>query len=247
MKKSNQILLITLGVIIIIIISSLIYLRSVFNTEVLRGEGNTVEVERYTDDFEKVRISGNYTVYFTQEGNTQLILEADENLHEYIITEVRNRELIIRSSQPIRSSRDIIIHLSSPVLTNVEASAAASFVAENSLKTEGFYAMANAASTITLDGTFASINAVQNAGSKINLSGTTNNFYSESNAGGTIDASKLKAQTATAKANAGGRITLNADEIDASANAGGTILYIGNPIFKGMSTSAGGSIRQTSR
>lgn len=247
MKKSNLILLITLGVIIIMIISSLVYLRSVFNTEILRGEGNLTEVERTIDHFEKIKINGNYRVYFTQDNTTQLILAADENLHEYITTEVRNRELVISSSQPIRSSNDITLHLSSPELTALEASASAHFYTENPLQANDFRLLANAGSTVNMEGNFGSFSATQNAGSRVNLSGTARTLETESNAGGTVDASGLIVESARAKANAGGRIILNAKEIDATANAGGSVLYIGNPIIKNMSTNAGGNIRQTNR
>ena len=247
MKKSNLLLLIALGLTLITITVGMISLRTVMFASVERGDGNMVETPRNISEFEKISINGRYKVYYTQDNTHQLVLHADANLHEYILTTVRNNELVIKSSKPFRSSSDVRIELSSPFITHVDASASAGFFTRSSITLPLLHITSNAGSEIDIEGIFESLFATQNAGSNIVLRGQTSLLNLVSNAGGRIDARQMQAESATVEANAGASALVNAKEIDASASAGGSVRYLGDPIFKSMRTSAGGSISQTSR
>lgn len=242
MKKSNLLLLSALGVIILAIIIGMFFLRTNLYAEVIRGDGNIVEVKRDISSFEKIKVRGKYNVYYTQENANDLIVFADENLQELIRTEVINNELHIESLQPMRSGSDLRIELSNEFITHVETSASAGFFTTQPVTLPLLHLTASAGSTIDIEGVFESLFAYQNAGSELNLKGETNELLIESNAGGTVDASAMQAATARAEANAGAAIIVNAAEVEANANAGGNIKYLGDPVFKGMSTSSGGSI-----
>ncbi len=247
MKKSNILLLSALGVIIIAIIAGVFALRTQLFAEITHGDGNIVQSTRELASFEKIKINGRYNVYYTQQSPQELIVFADENLQEYIRTEVRNNKLYIESSQPIRSGSELRIELSNNTLTHVEASASAGFFTTTGIVLPLLHLTANAGSTIDVEGIFETLFANQNAGANLKIRGKTQKLHAESNAGGTIDASELEAESAVVKANAGANIRVNAAEIDAEANAGGSVRYLGDPVFKSMRTSAGGNISQQTR
>ncbi|MFW5687336.1 MAG: head GIN domain-containing protein [Bacteroidota bacterium] len=242
MKKSNLLLLIALGLILIAILAGTISVRSMLFANVIKGDGNIVETPRDINSFEKINIKGRYKVFYTQDTTQQLVLRADANLHEYIVTTIRNNELVIKSNQPIRSDSELHIELSNPNITHIEASANAGFFTRNSVTLPLLYITSNAGSEVNVEGIFESLFATQNAGSDIILRGQTNLLNLISNAGGNIDASQMEAQSASVETNAGASAIVNAEEIDAKANAGGSIRYLGDPVFRSMNTSAGGSI-----
>ncbi len=62
---------------------------------VLQGSGNVVAEERPVSDFDRVSLRGVGDVFITQGEETSLIVEASDNLIEYIETEVRNGTLIL--------------------------------------------------------------------------------------------------------------------------------------------------------
>lgn len=242
MKKSNLILLSALGVIILTIIIGMFFLKANLFAAVVHGDGNIVESTRDISSFEKIKIRGKYNVYYTQQSASHLIVLADENLQELIRTEVKNNELHIESIEPLRSGSEMRIELSNDFITHVETSASAGFFTTQPLTLPLLHLTANAGSTIDIEGVFESLFAYQNAGSRLKLEGETQELEIESNAGGTVDASGMQAATARVDANAGAAIIVNASELEAGANAGGSVKYLGDPIFKGMSTSAGGNI-----
>lgn len=242
MKKSNLILLVALGVVIITIITGIFFVKSQLFAEITRGDGNIVQTTRDIPTFEKIKIKGRYNVYYTQESPQELIIFADENLQEFIRTEVRNNELHIESSQPIRSGSELRIELSNDFITHVEASASAGFFTTGGMVLPLLHLTANAGSNIDVEGIFETLFATQNAGANLKVKGETEKLEAESNAGGTIDASQLEAASAVVKANAGASVRVNAAELDAEANAGGSVRYLGDPVFKSMRTSSGGNI-----
>jgi hypothetical protein len=242
MKTSNKILLIAFGILVIAILAGLITTRSLVYSNITAGDGNIQETSRDISEFDKISVRGKYNVYYTQGEPASLSLSADANLHEFITTEVRNNELIIKSSQPIRTTTDIRIDIRSQNITQVEASASAGFFTNMPLDVAELELNANAGARMEVDGTFQRLNVIQNAGAKVILSGETDQLDISSNAGGDVDALNLRANSARIDSNAGASAKVNANEIDASANAGGSVRYSGNPAFKNINTNAGGSI-----
>lgn len=244
MKTSNKILLVAFGVLIVAILAGLITTRSLVYASITAGDGNIQETTRDIPDFDKISVVGKYNVYYTQGEPASLSLSADANLHELITTEVRNNELIIKSKEPIRTSSEIRIELRSQNITRVEASASAGFFTNSPLNVTVLELNANAGAKMKVEGTFEQLNVFQNAGANVTLTGETDQLDITSNAGGDVDALNLRANTARVDSNAGASAKVNANEIDASANAGGSVRYSGNPAFKNMSTNAGGSINK---
>ncbi len=242
MKTSNKILIISFAIVVVLLLAGLITTRSIIYASFTSGDGSVTETRRQVEAFENIKITGKYQVYFTQGPGGELLLSADANLHEFITTEVRNGELVIESNEPIRSSNEFRIEVSSPTLRRVEAMAASGFFTTNPLNLPELDLFGNAGSRMEVEGTFETVKVEQNAGANITLHGQTDKLEIISNAGGIVDAYELEAQSAEVEANAGASARINALEIDASANAGASIKYIGSPNFKDMSTNAGGSI-----
>jgi uncharacterized protein YxeA len=68
------------------------------------GDKHVVSKERKTESFTGIKVSTGIDVYLKQGDDESLTVEADENLHEYIITEVRNGILDVYSDANIRDA-----------------------------------------------------------------------------------------------------------------------------------------------
>jgi hypothetical protein len=68
------------------------------------GNGDVVTKERKTDSFTGLKVSSGIDVYLKQGSEVTVTVEADENLHEYILTEVRNGVLNVYSEVNIRDA-----------------------------------------------------------------------------------------------------------------------------------------------
>ena len=68
----------------------------------VKGDGNVITKNRkISDDFSRIEVSRGLDVYLTKSKNVALEVEADENLHELITTEVRDGVLKISSERNI--------------------------------------------------------------------------------------------------------------------------------------------------
>jgi len=81
--------------ILILVVSSC---TSAQSWKTVYGNKKVVTKERKTDSFTGIKVSSGIDVYLKQGNNETVSVEADENLHEYIITEVRGGSLMFIQS-----------------------------------------------------------------------------------------------------------------------------------------------------
>ncbi|MFN3556422.1 MAG: head GIN domain-containing protein [Bacteroidales bacterium] len=243
MKKSNILLLAALAISIVIMFGGLLLLRSKVMASIEIGSGKMVEIQRTTQDWERIKVQGNIQVFFTQTEPSSLTVKADENLLEFIRTEVVNNQLIIETTRAIHSRNELQVELHNPFLAEVEAIAGSRFTTRNPLELSTLRIIGNAGAQMSVQGFFDVLDVVQAAGARINLSGKTDQLTIRSDAGGRVDALELEARQARVEANAGASASVNAQLLDARAAAGGTINYVGNPVFSVNEATAGGQIR----
>jgi hypothetical protein len=95
----------------------------------IRGSGNIVTEERAVSDFDAINMAGYGNVIITQGDEESLTIETDENLMQYILTEVRNNKLYIEFPENTipDPSISITINLNVTNLESLELSGAASF------------------------------------------------------------------------------------------------------------------------
>jgi hypothetical protein len=102
----------------------------------ITGDGNVVKEVRNVSDFTGIKVSSGIDVYLTQGQNTEVILEADQNLHEWITTEVVGSILHIKSEKNIRMAESKIVWVSCPVINLIDISSAGDVIGENMIITD---------------------------------------------------------------------------------------------------------------
>jgi hypothetical protein len=195
------------------------------------GNGNVTNTERnISSDFESIKVSQGLELYITQSSDVSLNIEADENLHELIMTEVENNVLRIYTTKNIRRANSRKINLTIEDINAIKATSGSEVVSTNTIKVDELELNSTSGAEIKLDVTAESVNSRSTNGSEIKLSGTTNLLIAEATSGSDIEASQLRARTSKVKATSGADISVNTSkELTARATSGGDVRYSGNP------------------
>jgi len=151
----------------------------------VKGNGKKVTVDRTVSEYDALAVSGWFDVDLVEGKEGELTLEGEENLLEYIITEVENGKLIIKvekgvNLKPSSSSDGIRITVPVESIDAVSMSGSGDIVGKKTIKSSNFKTAMSGSGDITLDIETESITAAMSGSGDMNLSGSTRNFEATS-------------------------------------------------------------------
>ena len=114
------------------------------------GNKNVVTKERKLDSFTGVKVSSGIDVYLKQGNNESVSVEADENLHEYILTEVRNGVLNVYSEYNIRDAERKRVYVTMKEVNSVRTTSAGDVIGETPINSDRLELSASSAGDINL-------------------------------------------------------------------------------------------------
>lgn len=216
-----------------------------FNNGV-RGNGNVqVENRIIKESFSAIKATEGLDVYLTQSDMESITVEADENLHELIITEVIDGVLKIHTSENIGRATSKKIMVSFKDISKITSTSGSDVYGTNTIKTEHLILKSTSGSDMKLDVDVTSLDCKSTSGSDMRLSGKTEKLIAEATSGSDIKAADLMAESSQVKATSGADITVNTSrELTAKATSGGDIKYYGNPKKVDKTDGVSGSIRK---
>lgn len=210
----------------------------------VNGDRNVVTKNRkIADNFTEIKVSTGIDLYITQGAKNKISVEADENLHDIIITEVENGTLKVFAEKGIWRAKSKKVHVTITDLTLLKATSGSDVQGKGVINTNeiSISATSGADISITVDATSVETNAT--SGSDIYISGNTINHASNATSGSAIDAYDLKSKNTIAKVTSGADINIYASEkIEAKATSGGDIDFKGSPKIVNKKTTSGGSV-----
>ncbi|MBU2929473.1 head GIN domain-containing protein [Winogradskyella psychrotolerans] len=210
------------------------------------GNGNVVVADRsLSDDFSEIKVSQGIDLYITQSNAIAVTLEADENLHNLIKTDVENGVLKIYSTENIRRATSKKVMVTVKTISRINATSGSDVYSTNTINVSNLELKSTSGADITLDLKTDTLNCKSTSGSDMELRGATVTFIADATSGSDIDASKLQAEISKVNVTSGADISVNTSkELTANATSGGDIKYYGNPEKVKKSDSSAGSIRQ---
>jgi len=212
----------------------------------VKGNGNVESIEReIKEDFNEIKVSRGLDVYLTQGDDVSLKVQADENLHDIIMTEVENNVLRIYADENIKYASSKKVMVSFKDISKISSSSGSDVYSTNTITTENLEISTSSGSDMELDVDTHVIECSSSSGSDLRLSGKTDKLYADASSGSDIKAGNLKTSTCEARASSGADITVNtAKELYAKASSGGDIKYYGNPDKVSKKDGVSGSIRK---
>ena len=208
------------------------------------GDRNVVSKKRkINDDFTRVKVSNGLDLYIKQGNKTSLTVEADENLHEIIITEVKGDMLKIYTDRNIRRAKARKVYLTVTSLEELKATSGSDVFSENTLTASDLEVSTSSGADMRIEVDADNVTSSSSSGADLKISGKSNTHSANASSGSSISAYGLKSKDVTARVSSGADISVYAIEsINARASSGGDIRYKGNPEKVQRKTSSGGGV-----
>lgn len=212
----------------------------------VRGNGNVETVDRVlNEDFTEIKVSRGMDVYLTQSDEVSLSVEADENLHDIIVTEVEDGVLRITTEENISYSKSKKVMLSFKDISKITATSGSDVYATNTIIVDNLELSTTSGSDMELDVNAQVVDCSSTSGSDLRVSGTTNKLFASATSGSDIKAGNLKAKVSEVRATSGSDVTVNtSEELYAKATSGADIKYYGNPEKVTKKDGVSGSVRR---
>jgi len=219
-----------------------------FDLNQTSGSGNVETEERsVTADFDKVHGSAGIDVYLTEGDENKIVVEADDNLHDLITTEIKNGKLKIgvTNGRNIGRAKAKKVHVTYKSLSAITASSGADVIGNSVVKSESLTLASSSGADLEVDIIAQEVYADVSSGADLKIAGRALKLVAEASSGSDLKARELEVKVCKASASSGADITVNVlDEIDGRASSGGDIKYYGNPTAVKTKDGASGSVRK---
>lgn len=210
----------------------------------VKGDGNVVTNKRkISNDFVRINASRGMDVYITKSKRISLEVEADENLHELITTEVKNGTLYITTTKNIWGGSTKKIHLAADFINEISVSSGAEVYSENTYSSDKLVLNATSGAQTKMELKVDDLRCESTSGAEMKLSGEATNFTVSSTSGSNINAYSLTARNCDAHATSGANINLKVTEtFVGKATSGANIRFKGHPKRVDKNNNSGGSV-----
>jgi hypothetical protein len=217
-----------LAVSFILVLSSCRY----HNGRRVRGNGRVSTEQRNITGFTAIDAEGSIDIVVSK-GAYKVGVKADENMMQYVVTEVTEGRLSVRfkSNVSFIDFDDVTVYVSAPDINEFDAHGSGNINGEgrmtdsNKIKVSVF-----GSGDITLDLDCPSIESEIHGSGNITLSGETKDISCAIHGSGDFKASDLKAENAKISIHGSGDADVYASEsLDAEISASGDVHYKGEP------------------
>jgi len=211
----------------------------------VRGNGVVVSEQRSFNDesFNSIEVSNGIDLFLTQSESPSILVQADENIQELIITKIENGTLKIymdKNSHNVASKKVIVNFIT---IKKLKASSGSEVFSTNTLKVPRLDLSTSSGSEIELSIETTYITSSSSSGSILNLEGKTKEFVGNASSGSQLNASKLTAQFCEVKASSGADLSVKcSEEFDANASSGANIENHETSLKTSVKSSSGGHI-----
>ncbi len=216
----------------------------------ISGSGNIVKEFREVSDFTGVSLHFSGDVTITQSKTYSCEISAEDNLMEYIVTEVDNGTLRIRFQEQvnIRSHKNIHIDLSMPVIENIAIHGSGDIDSNGSLKGKDLSVAIRGSGDCSLVAEYENTNVSIDGSGDCHLKGQTGSLQVAVNGSGDVQAFDMLASSCAVHINGSGDVNVMVDSaLSAAINGSGDVKYIGSPSSVSRSVHGSGDIIQVSK
>ncbi|QCE42662.1 head GIN domain-containing protein [Psychroserpens sp. NJDZ02] len=204
------------------------------NGKKIKGNGNVTTITRSTSDYDAIRLAGwmDFKLVKGTEGN--ITIEGEENLLNYIITEVESNSLLIKIKNNINlkpsGSKTITITIPFDDIDKVSLAGSGDVSSNATINSNNFETKVSGSGDMTLDIKSINVDATVTGSGDLTLTGHTKNLEASVTGSGDFHAGRLQADNAQTKVTGSGGIVVYAkDNLKAKVTGSGDIEYKGNP------------------
>ena len=200
----------------------------------IKGNGTMKTITRTTSDYDGIKCAGNmdFVIVNGSEGNIKI--EGEENLLEYIVTEVKNKNLIVktRKNANLKSSKNKTIKITIPFkdISKVSLAGSGDLWSEDTITAANLDVSLSGSGDIILDIKATSVKASISGSGDLTLKGDTNNLIAKVSGAGDFHGFDLQANnTEVSVAGSGDAKVVSTETLKARVAGSGDIVYRGSP------------------
>lgn len=209
------------------------------------GNKKVVTEERKVDYFDGIKTSSGMDVFLKQGNKESISVEADENLQEYIITEVKDGVLHIYTEANIRDAETKKVFVTMKDVNSVKTTSAGDIVGETPIKSDRLELSASSAGSIKLEVHANIVETNISSSGDITLTGDAGMLEADLSSAGDLNAYNLEVKEADVSVSSAGDADINVSEkLTARASSAGDIHYMGDPKYVDAHSSSAGGIHK---
>ena len=213
----------------------------------VKGNGKMTTITRTTADYDGINCAGSFDYILVAGTEGKITIEGEENLLEYVVTELKGNKLIIKTEKNINlsTSKNKTIKITIPFKDISEVSLAGSgdLWNEDKITATDFEVSLAGSGDVTLDIEASEIEGNLAGSGDLTLKGHTN--YLEANVAGSGDFHGFELQanhTTVSVAGSGDAKVVSNTSLKARVAGSGDIRYKGNPEKEDTKVNGSGSI-----
>lgn len=211
----------------------------------VKGNGKLIEKTRNVNSFSGVGVSGSFDVFLVEGNEGKIEVSVEENLEQYLVTEVKNGKLNIRwkKGTNIRTSRSTELTVHFKKLNSVAMSGSGDIVSKDKINTDRLDIAVAGSGDIKLEFSAETVEAAVSGSGDIELAGSATEFEAAVSGSGDIKAYDLETEKAELKVSGSGSVRCSVEkELVARVSGSGTIKYKGSPRMEDIKVSGSGNI-----
>ncbi len=218
------------NIIIFISISLLFFSCNITGNHTV-GNGNVITEKRKIPDFLKVKSSGSIDIDIRPSDSYSVEVQNDENLLEYVVTEVNNGVLEVKYKSGSYSNDHAKVIISAPSLNEISSSGSADITIQGTLLNSdeiSFHLSGSGDVEGSVDA--PSIKAFSSGSGDIKLSGKTKNLLCEIRGSGDVKCESLKSESADVSVMGSADVHVFASvRLKVTVSGSGDVYYSGKP------------------
>ena len=213
----------------------------------VKGNGNMTTETRNTGDYDGVKCAGSMDYILVAGTEGKIKLEGESNLLEYIITEIKGNDLIIKVEKGVNLSpswnKTIKVTIPFKDISIVSLAGSGDLWSEDKITGSNFNVSLAGSGDMTLNIEATSVEGSLAGSGDITLKGNTNDLYLRLAGSGDIHAFGLQANHTEASIAGSGDIEVVSNQsLKARVSGSGDIEYKGNPSKEDTKVSGSGKI-----
>lgn len=198
----------------------------------IKGNGNVVTKTRNVSEYDQIAVAGSFDVKLVAGKEGNLTIKVEENLLEYLITEVKDGKLKIKWEKDvnINTTKELLVTVPFEDIEAVSLAGSGDVFSEDTIKTGNLKVSLAGSGDIKLNINASNISSAVSGSGDIKLMGSSQSLKCAIAGSGDIDGYELESNNVEVSIAGSGDIKVNAKEnLKARISGSGDVYYKGNP------------------
>lgn len=211
----------------------------------IKGQGDVIKKEKLiSKPYSALKSSNGLDVILVKDSSPKIVIEANENLFDYIQVYVENNILYIKSDKNIGRADKKTVLVPYSNLQKITATSGSEIVSKEKVVEKELDIKASSGANINLTIDAENLSTSVSSGGHIRISGKADKHSAKASSGANLKANELLSQDTYAKASSGANIRIYAkNQFEGKASSGAHVIVYGNPTDISKNNSSGGRIR----